>query len=60
MNISTRDARLSDLDALVGLENACFDTDRLSRRSFKHWLSTEHRALLVAQVADAIAGYILI
>jgi len=60
LNISTRDARLSDLDALVGLENACFDTDRLSRRSFKHWISTEHRALLVAEVAGVIAGYILI
>ncbi len=28
-----RKARLEDLDALVTLEESCFDTDRLSRRS---------------------------
>lgn len=60
MTALIRNAQLTDLDELVALETACFDTDRLSRRSFKHWITTEHRALLVAEVANAVAGYILI
>ncbi|MDP1774282.1 MAG: N-acetyltransferase, partial [Methylobacter sp.] len=49
MNILIRPALLADLDQLVALEKTCFDTDQLSRRSFKHWISAEHRALLVAE-----------
>ena len=30
---------LATLDDLVALENASFDTDRLSRRSFRHWIT---------------------
>ena len=60
MTILIRNAQLADLDELVALEKSCFETDRLSRRSFKHWITTEHRALLVAEVAKAVAGYILI
>lgn len=60
MSISIRPALLSDLDGLVTLENASFSTDKLSRRSFRHWLTTEHRALLVAEVEQHVAGYILI
>ena len=60
MTVLIRNAQLTDLDALVALETACFETDRLSRRSFKHWLAADHRALLVAEVAKAVAGYILI
>jgi ribosomal protein S18 acetylase RimI-like enzyme len=59
-NILIRHAELEDLDQLVALENASFETDRLSRRSFRHWITTEHRALLVAEVAGGIVGYILI
>lgn len=55
-----RPAQLADLDGLVRLENACFVTDRLSRRSFRHWITTDHRALLVAEAANTIVGYILI
>ncbi len=55
-----RNALTTDLEGLVALENACFSSDRLSRRSFKHWLTTEHRALLVAEAERQILGYILI
>ncbi|MDD5125396.1 GNAT family N-acetyltransferase/peptidase C39 family protein [Methylovulum sp.] len=55
-----RPARPADLDGLVKLENASFVTDKLSRRSFRHWLTTDHRALLVAEADHCIAGYILI
>ena len=60
MTVLIRNAQLFDLDELVALESACFDTDRLSRRSFKHWTTTDHRALLVAEVGKAVAAYILI
>lgn len=60
MTLAIRPAQQSDLKALVALENASFVTDRLSRRSFRHWIGTEHRALLVAENHGQLAGYILI
>ena len=60
MDYPIRQAQLSDLEALVKLENVSFETDRLSRRSFRHWLSADHRALLVVDVEGKVAGYILI
>jgi len=60
LTVLIRNAQLTDIDALVALETACFETDRLSRRSFKHWLAADHRALLVADVEKNVAGYILI
>ncbi|WKJ88816.1 GNAT family N-acetyltransferase/peptidase C39 family protein [Methylomonas montana] len=59
-NLAIRPAQLRDLGGLVALENASFSTDKLSRRSFRHWLTTEHRALLVAEIEQRVAGYILI
>jgi len=60
LTVLIRNAQLTDIDALVALETACFETDRLSRRSFKHWLAADHRALMVAEVEKTVAGYILI
>lgn len=57
--INIRPVDIADLDALVTLENLCFETDRLSRRSFKHWISTEQRAFLVAEADGRLAGYVL-
>lgn len=57
--INIRPVDIADLDALVTMENQCFETDRLSRRSFKHWIATEHRAFLVAESNRRLAGYIL-
>jgi ribosomal protein S18 acetylase RimI-like enzyme len=58
--LMVRPAQSADLEGLVALENASFATDKLSRRSFRHWLSSEHRALLLAEWAGLVAGYILI
>ncbi|MFA5983414.1 MAG: GNAT family N-acetyltransferase/peptidase C39 family protein [Methylococcaceae bacterium] len=58
--VNIRASDLYDLNALVELEKACFDCDQLSRRSFRHWLTTQHRALLVAEINHQIAGYILV
>jgi ribosomal-protein-alanine acetyltransferase len=60
LTILIRHAQLTDLDELVELENASFEIDRLSRRSFRHWLTTDHRALLIAEMDKAVVGYILI
>ena len=60
MTVLIRHAQLTDLDELVELEKSSFETDRLSRRSFRHWITTNHRALLVADVDKAVVGYVLI
>jgi ribosomal protein S18 acetylase RimI-like enzyme len=54
LSIVIRPALLTDLNQLVTLEESCFDTDQLSRRSFKHWITTEHRALLVAEQVNEV------
>ncbi|MGR8932598.1 MAG: peptidase C39 family protein [Gammaproteobacteria bacterium] len=60
LNPSIRPANANDLNGLLALENASFVTDRLSRRSFRHWLTTDHRILLVAENEGRLTGYILI
>lgn len=57
--INIRTVDITDLDVLVTLENQCFETDRLSRRSFKHWIATENRAFLVAERGGKLSGYVL-
>lgn len=52
-----RKAQLSDLDVLVALENRSFETDRLSRRSFRHLLTKAHAVTLIAEEQGALAGY---
>jgi len=58
--IRLREVGADDLDALVALEDAAFSTDRLSRRSFRHWISGTSRAFLVATIDHALVGYILV
>ena len=58
--VRLREVRMDDLDALVTLENAAFSTDRLSRRSFRHWITSTSRAFLVATINHTLAGYILV
>ena len=57
---TVRAARNDDLAALVALENSCFTTDRLSRRSFRHWLQAQHCVFLVAESGEKVIGYCLI
>jgi ribosomal protein S18 acetylase RimI-like enzyme len=58
--IELRDVRASDLDDLLRLEQLAFPTDRLSRRSFRHWISSENRAFIIAAADGTLAGYILV
>lgn len=59
-DVVIRAVRGSDLDALEVLEKKTFETDRLSRRSFRRWINGEHRAFLVATINAKLVGYILI
>jgi len=58
--IQLREAQPDDLNDLVLLEEAAFNTDRLSRRSFRHWIAGGKRAFLVAMVDGLLAGYVLV
>jgi ribosomal protein S18 acetylase RimI-like enzyme len=58
--VKLRRGRRTDLDALVALEQAIFTTDRLSRRSFRHFLAAPHGALIVAELGGKAAGYALV
>jgi ribosomal protein S18 acetylase RimI-like enzyme len=55
-----RRGRISDLDALLALENAVFTTDILSRRSFRHFLTSPSGSLIVAEESGKLAGYALV
>lgn len=52
-----RRAEPGDLQALTALEQRCFASDRLSRRSFRHHLRGRHSALLVAEQGGQLLGY---
>ncbi|MEZ5592145.1 MAG: GNAT family N-acetyltransferase/peptidase C39 family protein [Gammaproteobacteria bacterium] len=53
-------ASLAHLDALTALENHCFETDRLSRRNFRHMLTKANAALLVDEQDGQLRGYVLV
>jgi ribosomal protein S18 acetylase RimI-like enzyme len=55
-----RAAKLSDVDELVRLENLCFQTDRLSRRSFRYMLTKAHAVTLIDEHAGEARGYVLV
>ncbi|MCB1972907.1 MAG: hypothetical protein KDG54_21155, partial [Geminicoccaceae bacterium] len=53
-------ASLAHLDALTALENHCFETDRLSRRNFRHMLTKANAALIVDEQDGQLRGYVLV
>jgi ribosomal-protein-alanine acetyltransferase len=55
-----RDGRPTDVDALVRLENAVFDSDQLSRRSIRYFLATPTTNVVVAEVEGSPIGYAMI
>jgi ribosomal protein S18 acetylase RimI-like enzyme len=55
-----RPAVADDLEALVELEQRCFEYDRLSRRSFRHFLASDTAECLVAEEAGRLVGYALV
>ena len=60
MSIKYRKAKLEDLEQLISVENACFEYDRMSERSFRRFIQKETSYLLVATENDVVVGYGLI
>lgn len=58
--METRPARLSDIDALVAIENQAFTTDRISRRSFRQLIERATARTIVAEIDGRIAGYCMV
>jgi ribosomal protein S18 acetylase RimI-like enzyme len=58
--VRLRAGDLSDLDALVALEERVFAGDRVSRRGFRRFLSSPRAALIVAAEDGVLAGYALV
>ncbi len=55
-----RPASLSDLPALFGIEQRCFESDRLTRRQWRYMLTKAHADILVAEHANQLQGYVLL
>ena len=53
-------ARVEDLYRLLALENRCFEHDRLSRRSFRHFLGSDTASCLAAERGGELLGYALV
>ena len=58
--LTVRPAVIGDLESLVAVEIACFATDRITRRSFRHFLLEAHPVFLVAERDGAVTGYVLV
>ena len=54
-----RPASRDDLDALVEIEQRCFSTDRMSRRSFARFIDSPGDALWVLTDGGSVVGYFL-
>ena len=57
--IRIRPARPADLDALFELESTSFNTDVISRRRLRHWITASNGILLVAMRGGELLGYVL-
>ena len=55
-----RDARLSDLNALVALEERCFEIDRFSRRQFRYLITRARGKLMIDERRGKLIGYVLV
>lgn len=54
-----RPATLRDLSALLQIETACFNSDKLSRRSLRRMITNPQAVMLVHEKQNQLAGYIL-
>jgi ribosomal protein S18 acetylase RimI-like enzyme/predicted double-glycine peptidase len=59
-DVNIRPVKSADLPELVALEQRCFDSDRLSKRSFAYWIKAKHRVFLVATQQQTVIGYGLV
>lgn len=61
-SVTIREAGVQDVDALVALEQAAFQGDRISRRQFRYLLTRGHARTLVAPgpVGWGLLGYVML
>ncbi|MDP4529391.1 GNAT family N-acetyltransferase/peptidase C39 family protein [Alkalimonas delamerensis] len=59
-DLCIRDAVIQDLAHLVQLEQACFEADRISRRSFRHFILDKRSDLQVLEKNSQLVGYFLV
>ena len=52
-------ATLDHLDALLRIEEQCFSTDRISRRSMRRFLQNAESIFHVARAGELCIGYLL-
>lgn len=55
-----RDAGLPDLNALIDLEERCFEIDRFNRRQFRYMMTRAQARLLVDERRRKLVGYVLV
>ena len=55
--LNFRKAIIKDLSHLLAIEEKCFKTDRLSKRSFTSFIKNPKDDLIVVQVGEKIVGY---
>lgn len=55
-----RDASVTDLPALLALEEQSFQGDRISRRSFRYLLGRAHARVLLEEFAGEVVGYVVV
>ena len=60
MAADIRPARASDVDALCAIEDAVFDADRISRKSFRRLVESRSASVLAAANGSAIDGYCIV
>ncbi|BCH25880.1 hypothetical protein MesoLjLc_57940 [Mesorhizobium sp. L-8-10] len=60
MTADIRQARASDASAILTIENAVFEGDRISTRSMRRLLAGRSAAVLVAAVRDVVVGYCVV
>ncbi len=60
VQVVLRPGRRADLDALMALEHAAFVTDRAERRAIRHAIDSATMDVIVALVADAPGGEVLV
>lgn len=58
--VKIRKAKVSDIPALLILENACFNYDQLGRRNFHWMIKKAHSILLVIEYKSELIGYGLV
>ena len=60
MKTIIRSVLLGDIEQLEGIEETCFQCDRISRRSFRYWVKSERRVFMVAEVEGKVLAYALV